>query len=143
MRRRIIGNVCMGIGNPEPEKFDNQWTDNEVFNTATRSFFDDILNEVKMFKDIGGFDFNIKNINGELHISIGIEPAYKHDVYICYSIKGNKNNLELVSGHADGYYGADIKITREYGKDTDQYKQFKSCVDKHYDRLRELFNEIC
>ena len=62
MRRRLIGNVCIGIGNPSPVIFDNEWTDNEKFNETAKLFFEDALNSLKdeIIDDIGGFDFKIK-----------------------------------------------------------------------------------
>ena len=37
MRRRLT-DVHTGLGNPSPDIFNNQWTDNEDFNNAVRAF---------------------------------------------------------------------------------------------------------
>ncbi len=39
MRRRLIGNICTGLGNPSPVIFDNEYTDNKRFNETVKLFF--------------------------------------------------------------------------------------------------------
>lgn len=138
MRRRIIGDVDIGLGNSSPEIFNNKWSGVEEFDNILKAFFDDVLIEVDYFKEFGGFDFSIKNENKKLRISIGIEPTYKHDVYICFSVDDNKDNISIQIGHANGYYGSDIEIDKVYDSNTLEYKQFKKCVDKHFNKLESI-----
>lgn len=143
MRRRLIGNVCTGLGNPLPVIFDNEWTDNKKFNEAVKLFFEDILNSLnnETFNDIGGFDFKIELKDNSFRILFGIEPSYMHDSYICYCFDSDKEKSYLHKGQALGYYGADIKI-----KSNKSYKrcgkEFRECVDRHYENLMRCLNEI-
>lgn len=138
MRRRFIGNMCTGLGNSSPEIFDNKWLGVEEFDIALKTFFNDVLREVEYFTEFGGFDFAIKCENGNLKIVIGIEPAYKHDAYVCFCVDGDRNNILIQTGHANGYYGSNIKVTRTYDSNTSAYKQFKNCVDKHFEKLMSI-----
>ena len=138
MRRRIIGDVCIGLGNSSPEVFDNKWLGITEFDCTLKMFFDDVLKEVEFFKELGGFDFAIKIQNNNLKISIGIEPAYKYDPYVCFCVDGDKDNILIQSGQANGYYGADIEINRVYNSNTKEYKQFKHSVDNYFDKLLSL-----
>ena len=88
MRRRMT-DVHTGLGNPSPDIFDNQWTNNEEFNNAARAFFDDILKDVKDFKELGSFDFSMTLKDDGFRILFGLEPTYKHDPYICYCFEVN------------------------------------------------------
>ena len=81
MRRRLT-DAHTGLGNPSPEIFNNQWTDNENFNNAARAFFDDILKDVKDFKELGGFDFSIVLRENGFRILFGLEPTYKGRAYM-------------------------------------------------------------
>ena len=133
MRRRLT-NAHTGLGNPLPELFDNKWTDNEDFNDVVRLFFDDALDYIDDFKELGGFDLNITLREDGFRIMFGIEPSYKHDPYICYCFDSNKDNIFYKKGISNGYYGSDIVINKElrYNKCMDD---FKICIDKHYDNL--------
>lgn len=136
MRRRIIGNICTGLGNPSPVIFDNQWTDSEKFNETVRSFFEDALNSLddEAINDIGGFDFKLELRENGFKILFGIEPSYMYDPYICYCFDSDKEKSYIHRGQALGDYGADIKI-----KSSKSYKRcgngFRECVDRHYDEL--------
>lgn len=136
MRRRLIGNICTGLGNPSPVIFDNQWTDNEQFNDAVKLFFEDALNSLddKVINDIDGFDFKIELRDNGFRILFGIEPSYMYDPYICYCFDSDKEKSYIHKGQALGYYGADIKI-----KSNKSYKrcgkEFRECINRHYDEL--------
>lgn len=136
MRRRLIGNICTGLGNPSPVIFNNQWTDNEKFNEAVKSFFEDALNSLndEVIKDIGGFDFKLELRENGFKILFGIEPSYMYDPYICYCFDSDKEKSYIHRGQAFGYYGADIKI-----KSNKSYKrcgkEFRECINRHYDEL--------
>lgn len=136
MRRRLIGNICTGLGNPSPVIFNNQWTDNEKFNEAVKSFFEDALNSLndEVIKDIGGFDFKLELRKNGFKILFGIEPSYMYDPYICYCFDSQKEKSYIHRGRAQRYYGADIKI-----KFNKSYKRcgngFRECIDRNYDNL--------
>lgn len=136
MRRRLMGNICTGLGNPSPVIFNNQWTDNEKFNEAVKSFFEDALNSLndEVIKDIGGFDFKLELRENGFKILFGIEPSYMYDPYICYCFDSDKEKSYIHRGQAFGYYGADIKI-----KSNKSYKrcgkEFRECINRHYDEL--------
>ena len=136
MRRRMNSGVHTGLGNPAPEIFDNKWTNNTDFNDAVRAFFDDVLKSEKAFSDFGGFDFKIDFRPWGFTIKFGIEPAYKHDPYVCYCLDSNKDDICVYKGKAHSYYGSDIRISsvRRY-KDGSLTKKYQSLVDKHYDKL--------
>ena len=141
MRRRLNGNVHTGLGNPSPEIFNNEWTSNEDFNNAVKEFFDDILKSVKDFEEIGGFDFSIYLRKGGFRIIFGIEPTYKDDPYICYCFDSNKDEIYIQKGKANGYYGSDIVINTELNYSGGMFtKEFKDCIDTHYDKLMECVN---
>ena len=142
MRRRLIGNVCIGIGNPSPVIFDNEWTDNEKFNETAKLFFEDALNSLKdeIIDDIGGFDFKIELEDNRFRILFGMEPSYMYDPYICYCFDSQKEKSYIHKGQALGYYGADIKIkSKKNYKKCD--KEFKECIDKHWDNLMRCLSE--
>lgn len=134
MRRRLTGNICTGLGNPTPEIFDNEWSGNEKFNEEVKLLFDDVLSNIKDFSDIGGFDFKIELKDGTFKILFGIEPSYQYDPYICYCFDSKKENSYIQKGQALGYYGSDIKIrsNKSYKRCG---KEFRECIDKHYDSL--------
>lgn len=139
MRRRLIGNICIGLGNSFPVFFDNQWTDNEKFNETVRSFFEDALNSLddEAINEIGGFDFKIELEDNSFKILFGIEPSYMYDSYICYCFDSDKEKSYIHRGQAVGYYGADIKI-----KSNKSYrrcgKEFRECIDRNYDNLIQI-----
>lgn len=136
MRRRLTGNINTGLGNPSLEIFDNVWTENEEFNTEVKSFFDDVLDSINDFKDIGGFDFKLYLREDGFKIMFGIEPTYKYDPYICYCFDSNKEEIGIYKGEANGYYGSDIVINEKIKyKDRTLPKEFIECVEKHYDKL--------
>lgn len=142
MRRRLIGNICTGLGNPSPVIFDNEWTDNEKFNETVKLFFKDALNSLKdkTIDDIGGFDFKIELEDNSFKILFGIEPSYMYDPYVCYCFNSEKEKSCIHKGQALGYYGADIKI-----KSNKSYKrcgkEFRECMDKHYENLMRCLSE--
>lgn len=142
MRRRITGNIYTGLGNPSPVIFDNEWTDNKKFNDAVKLFFEDILNLLKdeTINDVGGFDFKIELEDNGFRILFGIEPSYMYDSYIYYCFDSEKENSYIHKGQAFGYYGADIKI-----KSNKSYKrcgkEFRECMDKHYENLMRYLSE--
>ena len=136
MRRRLNSNVHTGLGNPSPEIFNNEWTDNDEFNNAAKAFFDDILKLVKDFEEIGGFDFSMSLRKDGFRIVFGIEPTYKYDPYICYCLDSNKDEIYIHKGKANGYYGSDIVIDNELNyRDGMCTKEFKDCIDMHYDKI--------
>ena len=138
MRRRLTVNIHTGLGNPSPEVFNNEWTNNEDFNNDAKAFFDDILKSVKDFEEIGGFDFSMNLREDGFRIMFGIEPTYKDDPYICYCIDSNKDEIYIQKGKANGYYGSDIVINEELNYNEGMCtKEFKSCIDAHYDKLME------
>lgn len=142
MRRRIIGNVHTGLGNPSPEKFDNEWTDNEEFNENVRSLFEDVLSSVKEFDEIGGFDFKITLTNDSFKIWLGIEPAYMYDPYICYCVSSNREEICVQRGESNGYYGSDIVINEELKyRDKDFPEEFLHCIERHYYELMSCLKE--
>lgn len=132
----MIGNVCIGLGNPSPVIFDNEWTTKEKFNDAAKLFFEDVLNSLKdeTISDIGGFDFKIELEDNRFWILFGIEPSYMYDSYICYCFDSEKEKSYIHKGQALGYYGSDIKI-----KSKKNYKRcgkiFRKCIDRHYENL--------
>lgn len=143
MRRRLIGNICTGLGNPSPVIFDNEWTDNEKFNEAVKLFFEDALNSLnnETINDIGGFDFKIELEDNRFRILFGIEPSYMYNPYICYCFDIQKEKSYIHKGRAHGYYGADIKF-----KSNKSYKrcgkEFRECIDRHYENLMRCLNEV-
>lgn len=141
MRRRLTGNIYTGLGNPAPEMFDNEWSDNEKFNEEAKLFFDDVLNNIKDFSDIGGFDFKIELRDNSFRILFGIEPSYMYDPYIYYCFDSNKEKSYTHKGQALGYYGVNIKITsnKSYKRCG---KEFKECMDRHYENLMRCLDEI-
>lgn len=140
MRRRIIGNICTGLGNPSPVIFDNEWTDNKKFNETLKLFFEDALNSLndEAIKDVDGFDFKIELKDNSFKILFGIEPSYMYDPYICYCLDSEKEKSYIHKGQALGYYGADIKIKskKSYGKCG---KEFRECINRHYDELLKTY----
>lgn len=135
MRRRLT-DAYTGLGNSSPEIFNNQWTDNEKFNNAAIAFFDDILKDVKDFKELGGFDFSMWLREDGFRIVFGIEPTYKYDPYICYCFDSNRDEIYIQKGKANGYYGSDIVTTSEKRYNEPRFnKTFKKCIDTHYDNL--------
>lgn len=142
MRRRLTGGIHTGLGNPSPEVFNNKWTDNEEFNNAARHFFDDILKSVKDFEEVGGFDFCLTIREDGFRIMFGIEPTYKYDPYICYCFDSNKDDIYIQKGKANGYYGSDIVINEELNYSEGMCtKEFKNCIDIHYDKLMECISK--
>lgn len=142
MRRRLIGNVCTGLGNPSPVIFDNEWTDNKKFNEVVKLFFEDALNSLndEIVNDIGGFDFKIELEDNRFRILFGIEPSYMYDPYICYCLDSEKEKSYIHRGQALGYYGSEIKIKSKKGyKKCD--KKFRECIDKHYENLTRCLEE--
>lgn len=143
MRRRLIGNICTGLGNSSPVIFDNQWTDNKKFNETVKLFFEDALNSLddKDINNVGGFDFKIELKNNSFRILFGIEPSYMYDPYICYCFDSKKEKSYIHRGQALGYYGADIKI-----KSNKSYKRcgngFRECIDRHYENLMMCLDDI-
>lgn len=133
MRRRIT-DVYTGLGNPEPEKFDNKYTKNHEFNMNLELFFCDVLKEMSDLSEWGGFDFKIYLKPNSFVVMFGIEPAYKDWPYICYCLDSNKESSYIHKGHAAGYYGSDIQIDEMCGYDgfSDKYKEI---IDKHLDKL--------
>ena len=108
MIRRLLGDVCIGLGNPNPDIFDNKWTNNERFNELVREFFVKCL---RNFDDIeNGFDFSIVLGRDYFLINFGIDPSYKFDPYIEFSFSSDKEESYIVLGEATGYYGSDIVI---------------------------------
>lgn len=141
MRRRMT-DAHTGLGNPSPDIFNNQWTDNENFNNAAKAFFDDILKDVKDFKELGGFDFSIVLREKGFRILFGLEPTYKHDPYICYCFDSDRDEIYIQKGVANGYYGSDIVINEELNyKEGMCTKEFKTCIDAHYDNLMACLNK--
>lgn len=142
MRRRLIGNIYTGLGNPSPVIFDNEWTDNEKFNEAVKLFFEDVLNALKdeSINDIGGFDFKIELETNRFRILFGIEPSYMYDPYICYCFDSEKEKSYIHKGQALGYYGTDIQI-----KSNKSYKrcgkEFRECIERHYENLIQSLEE--
>ena len=142
MRRRLTGNIHIGLGNPSPVIFDNEWTNNEKFNETVKLFFEDALNSLKdkTIDDIGGFDFKIELEDNSFKILFGIEPSYMYDPYVCYCFNSEKEKSCIHKGQALGYYGADIKI-----KSNKSYKrcgkEFRECMDKHYENLMRCLSE--
>lgn len=136
MRRRLT-DVHTGLGNPSPEIFNNQWTDNEDFNNATKVFFDDILeSSIKDFEELGGFDFNMTLREDGFRIIFGFEPGYKYDPYIYYCFDSDRDEICIKKGKANGYYGSDIVINKETKYNEPKFnKRFKKCIDAHYDNL--------
>lgn len=143
MRRRLIGNVCTGLGNPSPVIFDNEWTANEKFNDATKLFFEDALNSLKdeIINDIGGFDFKIELEDNGFKILFGIEPSYIYDPYVCYCFDSKREKSYIHKGQALGYYGSDIKI-----KSNKSYKrcgkEFRECMDRHYENFAKSLEDV-
>lgn len=142
MRRKLTGNIHIGLGNPSPVIFDNKWTDNEKFNEAVKLFFEDALNLLndETINDVGGFDFKIELEDNGFRILFGIEPSYMYDSYICYCFDSEKENSYIHKGQAFGYYGADIKIksNKSYKRCS---KEFRECMDKHYENLMRYLSE--
>ena len=135
MRRRLT-DVHTGLGNPSPDIFNNQWTDNEDFNNVAKAFFDDILKDVKDFKELGGFDFSMWLREDGFRILFGLEPTYKHDPYICYCFDSDRDEIYIQNGKANGYYGSDIVIISEKKYNEPRFnKTFKKCINRHYDSL--------
>lgn len=131
MRRRLT-DVHIGLGYSSKDIFDNKWTDNEKFNKAAKSFFDDVLVNIKDFNEFGGFDFSMTLRDSGFQIIFGLEPTYKYDPYICYCFDSNKDKIFIRKGKANGYYGSDIVITEEFNYEN---HEFKNCIDRHYDNL--------
>lgn len=142
MRRRLIGNICTGLGNPSPVIFDNEYTDNKRFNETVKLFFEDALNSLndETIHDIGGFDFKIELEDNSFRILFGIEPSYMYDPYICYCFDSKKEKSYIHKVQAFGYYGADIKI-----KSKKSYrrcgKEFRECIDRNYENLMRCLSE--
>lgn len=135
MRRRLT-DVYTGLGNSSPEVFNNQWTKNEEFNNAAKDFFDDILKDISDFEELGGFDFSMTLRDKGFNIAFGYEPSYKEDPYLCYCIDSDKDKIFIKKGKATGYYGSNIEINEELNyADGMCTKEFKNCIDKHYDKL--------
>lgn len=142
MRHRINGNVHLGIGNPAPEELNNEWTDNENFNKAARAFFDDVLKSVKVFNEIGGFDFSMILRNNGFRITFGLEPAYQGDLYICYCFDSNKDDIYIRKGQANGYCGSDVIVNEELNYREGMCEpEFKACIERHYDELMKCIAE--
>jgi len=63
-----------------------------------------------------------------------------YDSYIYYCFDSEKENSYIHKGQAFGYYGADIKI-----KSNKSYKrcgkEFRECMDKHYENLMRYLSE--
>ena len=133
MRRRIT-DAYTGLGNPEPEKFDNKYTSNKEFNMKLELFFCDVLKEMSDLSEWGGFDFKIYLKPDQFVVMFGIEPAYKHDPYICYCLDSNKESSYIHRGHAAGYYGTDIQVDEMCGYN-DFSEKYKEIIDKHLDNL--------
>ena len=142
MRRRLTGNIHIGLCNPSPVIFDNEWTDNEKFNETVKLFFEDALNSLKdeTVNDVGSFDFKIELEDNRFRILFGIEPSYMYDPYICYCFNSEKEKSYIHKGQAFGYYGSDIKI-----KSNKSYKrcgkEFRECMDKRYENLMRCLSE--
>lgn len=139
MRRRM-GNMNTGLGNPNPELFDNKWTEDDEFNKAVKNFFEDALDNIKELNDIGGFDFGLILQNDKFTIAFGIEPTYKHDPYILYYVSSKKLNSQIRRGKANGYYGSDIEIDETIWF-LDLPEDFRECIDRHYDKLMKCLEK--
>lgn len=138
MRRRLTGNVCTGLGNPSPVIFDNEWTDNEKFNETVKLLFEDALNSLndETINDIGGFDFKIELEDNNFRILFGIEPSYMYDPYVCYCFNSEKEKSYIHKGQALGYIK--IKSKKSYKRCG---KEFRECIDRHYEDLMRCLNE--
>lgn len=99
-------------------------------------FFDDILKSVKDFEEPGGFDFSMTLRDGGFRIVFGYEPTYKDDPYICYCLDSDKDEIYIQKGKANGYYGSNIVVNDELNyREGMCTKEFKTCIDTHYDKL--------
>ena len=137
MRRRLA-DANIGLGYSAKDIFDNKWTDNEKFNKAAKSFFDDVLLSIKDFSEFAGFDFTMTLRENGFQIIFGLEPTYKHDPFICYCLDSDKDKIFIHKGKANGYYGSDIVVNEELNyKEGMCTKEFKGCIDTHYDKLME------
>ena len=132
MRRRIT-DAYTGLGNPEPEKFDNKYTGNKMFNMNLGLFFCDVLKEIDDLSEFGGFDFKIYLKPDSFVVMFGIEPAYKHDKFICYYLDSN-GNCHIKRGRANGYYGSDIKLST-CRVNENCTKRYRKLIDKHLEVL--------
>lgn len=134
MKRRLLGDVCIGLGNPNPDIFDNKWSNNEKFNNCLLHFFNEC---VKNFRALDyGFDFNIDIGDDYFHIKFGIEPAYKFDPYICFVFSSNLEDSYIERGMANGYYGSDITIHEHtQWNDMDEDKGFRWLCEIYHEKL--------
>ena len=64
-----------------------------------------------------------------------------YDPYICYCFDSQKEKSYIHRGQALGYYGSDIKIKskKNYKKCG---KEFRGCIDRHYENLMRCLNEV-
>lgn len=117
MRRRLIGNVSTGLGNPEPELLNNEGSLNKKFaRLALKEYF----------QHWEGFDFLIK----EDKIVVGIEASYQYDKVRLVTICKNKEDSSIYYGKALGAYGSKVLGKGKVYKDYKTNSKFKKFCDK-------------
>lgn len=135
MRHRMINNI--GLGNPNECLLPNTWSENNKLNNIAKLIFQEILaSDIEVMKEYGGFDFKVEVNEDGFIINFGIEPAYQYDELILYHIEKDKNSCKIILGKAEGSYGSDIKISKEFDYNNCNLK-FKYLIDRWYDKLLE------
>lgn len=135
----MLGNTCLGLGNPEQCLLDNQWTDNKELNSSIKEMLSEAINI--WFTKYGGVDFDIVTSENGVSIIFGIEPTYMYDPLIVYCIDTDKDKSYRLRGVAWGLYGSQIAKTIKYYSDYKNLCQFTRFVDKWSNILNENLKE--
>ena len=133
MRYRMINNT--GLGNPNECLLPNAWSKNDKLNEIATLMFQEVLaSDFEVMKEYGGFDFKVETKENGFTIDFGIEPTYQYDELILYHIEKDKKNCKIILGKAEGSYGSDIKISKEFDYNNCNL-EFKDLIDRWYDKL--------
>ena len=121
-------------------EFNNEWTDNDDFNTVVKSFFNDVSKSIEDFVD--SFDFSLSLRKNGFRIIFGSIPKKENDAFVCYCFDSDKDNIFIHKGKAEGCNGLDIVINEELNyREGMCTKEFKACIDTYYDKLLRCISE--
>lgn len=125
-----------GLGNPNPCRLNNEWSNNEDFNNLIKEMLSDAIDN--WFKKYEGCDFSIQFIDDtKCNILFGIEPAYEGDPLKVFCICSKKHGSFYETGHAWGAYGTEISKTFHCYDDFKKQSKFTRFVDKWSAKLTE------
>lgn len=134
MRHRI-NNGITGLGNPEPERLNNN------FKLEKNKFWDDFLNDAsanfRLISECGGFDYQLS----DGIFRFGIEPSYERDPLLIIQFDfEDKDNCFIEKGISFGAYGSNVVKTYKFYGEYKYKSKFIKFIDKYYNELKKFFN---